>query len=188
MSHHRIFYPSSLTFTTVSGKVLRLASASYPPALALSDLPSTSTSFLGRAISILTSNSAASSSITTKLTSLAIRGPDTLDIAGFTAFFIGSIICLGFSATYHTIQCHSHSVSKQFNKLDYVGIVVMIVGSFLPALHYGFYCHPHFQLAYSLAIVSLGGLAMYVVIAPSYATQHTAFTAPQYSSSSVSQQ
>ena len=93
-----------------------------------------------------------------------------LDVAGFTAFFIGSVVCLGFSSTYHAIQCHSHAVSKRFNKLDYVGIVVMIVGSFLPALHYGFYCHPHFQLGYSLAISSLGALAMYVVLAPSYAT------------------
>lgn len=68
------------------------------------------------------------------------------------------------------MQCHSFKVAKQFNKLDYVGIVVMIVGSFLPALHYGFYCHPHFQLVYSLAITTLGGVAMYTVLAPRYAT------------------
>lgn len=179
LSHHRFFYPSSLTFTTLSGKVLRLASASYPfsptSIPARSDLPSTSTSFLGRALSLITSSAAPASTVTTKLTNLTVRGPDILDIFGFTTFFIGAIVCLGFSATFHTVQCHSERLAKQCNKLDYVGIVVMIVGSFLPALHYGFYCHPHFQLAYSLAITSLGALAMYVVIAPSYATPEYRF-------------
>lgn len=177
LSHHAIFYPSCLTFTTVSGKVLRLASASYPfssptsHAASASWLPSTSSRLLARISSIFLSSSASSASTaSTNLADLSVRAPDTLDIAGFTAFFIGSIICLGFSASYHTIQCHSHALAKQFNKLDYIGIVVMIVGSFLPALHYGFYCHPHYQLAYSLAITSLGALAMYVVLAPSYAT------------------
>ncbi|SPO23243.1 related to Adiponectin receptor 1 [Ustilago trichophora] len=173
LSHHPIFYPSSLTFTTVTGKILRLASASYPSSNHhhLSHSPLTaaaSTSFLGRALSIFSPT--ASSSITSEITDLTVRGPDTLDIFGFTAFFIGAFVCLGCSATYHAIQCHSHAVSKRFNKLDYVGIVVMIVGSFLPALHYGFYCHPHYQLFYSVAISSLGALAMYVVLAPSYAT------------------
>lgn len=177
LSHHWIFYPPSLTFTTVSGKVLRLASASYPFSSSSSSiqsapsLPLPSSRLVSRLTSLFSSTSgAASTSIGTKLTNLTVRGPDALDIAGFTAFFIGSVVCLGFSATYHTIQCHSHTVSKQFNKLDYVGIVVMIVGSFLPALHYGFYCHPHLQLAYSIAIASLGAMAMYVVLAPSYAT------------------
>ncbi|SOV04563.1 related to Adiponectin receptor 1 [Ustilago sp. UG-2017a] len=174
LSHHRIFYPSSLVFTTVTGKVLRLASASYPfSASTHSHLASTATAtgggILNRALSFFFS-STSPSGIASKATDLTIRAPDTLDILGFCAFFVGSIVCLGFSSTYHAIQCHSHSVSKKFNKLDYVGIVIMIVGSFLPALHYGFYCHPHFQLAYSSAIILLGGLAMYVVLVPSYAT------------------
>lgn len=101
---------------------------------------------------------------------LSVRAPDTIDVLVFGVFFFSSLICLGFSATYHTVQCHSLRVSKQFNKLDYVGIVVMIVGSFLPALHYGFHCHPHFQMIYSVAIILMGAVAMYTVLAPQYAT------------------
>lgn len=174
LSHHPVFYPSSLTFTTVSGKVLRLASASYPSDTSHHHPMSpsgTARGLFARALSIFsTTASTVSSTATSKVSDLTVRGPDRLDVAGFTVFFIGSVICLGFSATYHTVQCHSQAVSKRFNKLDYVGIVVMIVGSFLPALHYGFYCHPHYQLLYSLAISSLGALAMYVVLSPSYAT------------------
>jgi len=96
--------------------------------------------------------------------------PDIRDVGGFGAFFLGAVLCLGFSATFHCCTCHSRKISAAFNKLDYVGIVVMIVGSFLPALHYGFYCHPHLQAVYTSMIVGLGGLAMYLVINPVYAT------------------
>lgn len=37
-------------------------------------------------------------------------------------------------------------------------------------LHYGFYCHPHLQLIYSLSILSLGGFATYTVLSHKYAT------------------
>ncbi|PWZ00517.1 HlyIII-domain-containing protein [Testicularia cyperi] len=191
LSHHPIFYPSSLTFTTATGKVLRLASASYPTvpdqdahhhlhqaAHKAAAAPSIVGGFLYRLASLFASSSPSSSSspslalssLASKAPSLAVRPPDMLDVAGFGVFFFASVICLGFSATYHTIQCHSEHVSKQFNKLDYVGIVVMIVGSFLPALHYGFYCHPEYQILYSVGVTLLGAAAMYTVIAPRYAT------------------
>ncbi|PWN52951.1 HlyIII-domain-containing protein [Violaceomyces palustris] len=189
ISHHPIFYPASLLFTTASGKVLKLASASYPPQsppqlppnaspLAFASAPSVInapspllskfSSFFDRPT--LSTLSIPSTALSAELAIPTIRPPDFLDVAGFSTFFIGAIICLGFSATYHTVGCHSRSVAARFNKLDYIGIVVMIVGSFLPALHYGFYCHPHFQLAYSVAILTMGGFAMYVVLNPSYAT------------------
>ncbi|KAN0060360.1 hypothetical protein ACQY0O_007689 [Thecaphora frezii] len=154
LSHHAIFYPSSLTFTTAAGKVLRLSPASY---LATADRGGSTLGEASRAIH----------------STVTVRPPDTLDVLGFGAFFVGAMVCLGFSASYHTVGCHSHYVSRLFNRMDYIGIVVMIVGSFMPALHYGFYCHPHFQLAYSMAIALMGSVAIYVVVAPKYGT-------PQY--------
>lgn len=186
VSLHPFFYPSSLTFTTVSGKVLRLASASYSSRTRSthdevacqqfsSSAPFSIAGLLVQNVASLfssrqTSISSVPSAVSTSTQTLPVRPPDNIDIAAFGVFFFASLVCLGFSATYHTIQCHSFSVSKQFNKLDYVGIVVMIVGSFLPALHYGFYCHPHFQVAYSVAIIVMGAIAMYTVLAPHYAT------------------
>lgn len=184
VSHHPFFYPSSLTFTTVSGKVLRLSSASYssqPRQMGQAAASQRSTSSAPFSIRGLITSSVfsifsrraspfLSLEASTAPQTLSVRPPDAIDIAAFGTFFFASLVCLGFSATYHTIQCHSFRVSKQFNKLDYVGIVIMIVGSFLPALHYGFYCHPHFQLAYSVAISIMGTVAMYTVLAPRYAT------------------
>ncbi|KAH7304834.1 hemolysin-III channel protein-like protein Izh2 [Rhexocercosporidium sp. MPI-PUGE-AT-0058] len=78
------------------------------------------------------------------------------DILAFGCFFLGAALCLGMSGTYHTISNHSPVVAKFGNKLDYVGIVFLITGSFIPSIFYGFYCHPHLRELYWIMICSLG--------------------------------
>ncbi|TVY46576.1 ADIPOR-like receptor [Lachnellula occidentalis] len=78
------------------------------------------------------------------------------DVLAFSFFFAGAALCLGMSGTYHTISNHSPIVAKFGNKLDYVGIVCLITGSFIPAVFYGFYCHPQLQEVYWTMISSLG--------------------------------
>lgn len=75
------------------------------------------------------------------------------DVLVFACFFLGAFLCLGMSATYHTLCNHSPEVAKWGNKLDYTGIVFLIVGSYVPALYYGLFCHP-FLMAVYLATVS----------------------------------
>jgi adiponectin receptor len=58
------------------------------------------------------------------------------------------VVCLGMSATFHTLSNHSDTVAKWGNKLDYTGIVALIVGSYVPALYYGFFCLPNLMTAY----------------------------------------
>jgi adiponectin receptor len=70
------------------------------------------------------------------------------DMIVFGCFFAGAAMCLGMSATYHAISNHSPIVARFGNKLDYVGIVFLITGSFIPSIFYGFYCHPHLQEFY----------------------------------------
>jgi adiponectin receptor len=94
-----------------------------------------------------------------------------VDTIGFAAFLVSASICLGelgqspslelflsentytllgagFSASYHTLMAHSERVAVQWNRLDYVGIVVLISGTFVPLVHYGFYCDPHLRNTY----------------------------------------
>lgn len=66
----------------------------------------------------------------------------------FACFFLGAALCLGMSATYHTLSNHSPRVNAIGNKLDYVGIVFLITGSFIPCVYYGFYCEPGLQKIY----------------------------------------
>jgi adiponectin receptor len=80
----------------------------------------------------------------------------------FSFFFLGAIICLGFSFVFHTLSCHSASVLKIFCKLDYMGISLLIIGSFIPWIYYGFYCRREPKVTY-IAMVSVLGIAAIVV-------------------------
>lgn len=77
------------------------------------------------------------------------------DVLAMSCFFAGAFLCLGMSATYHALSNHSPVVAKWGNKLDYSGIVFLIVGSYVPALYYGFVCSPGL-LAIYLSMVSRG--------------------------------
>ncbi|TCD63067.1 hypothetical protein EIP91_006023 [Steccherinum ochraceum] len=90
------------------------------------------------------------------------------DSTVFAIFLGAAILCLSGSAFYHTTCVHSESVSKRCNTIDYAGIVVLIVGSFFPCVYYGFYCDPHWQTLYLLAITIAGAGAAYIVLNPEY--------------------
>lgn len=77
-----------------------------------------------------------------------VHSVSAADICAFGCFFLGVETCLGMSATYHTISNHSPSVARLANQLDYLGIVALIMGSFVPSVYYGFYCYPTLQQLY----------------------------------------
>lgn len=70
------------------------------------------------------------------------------DVVMFGLFLAGAFLCLGMSATYHAVCNHSPEVAKWGNKLDYTGIVFLIVGSYMPALYYGLFCLPKLMEVY----------------------------------------
>lgn len=70
------------------------------------------------------------------------------DVCVFGCFFLGAVVCLAMSAIFHTILNHSQRVAQLGNQLDYVGIVLLITGSFVPSIYYAFYCEPRLQQAY----------------------------------------
>ena len=70
------------------------------------------------------------------------------DVVALGCFFLGAALCLGMSATYHTISNHSPMVNQIGNQLDYIGIVLLITGSFVPSIYYGFWCEPTLQKIY----------------------------------------
>ena len=86
--------------------------------------------------------------------------PSRSDLTALSIFLLAAMTCLGCSATYHTVVCRSNPVAQKFNRLDYVGIVVLIVGSNVPALHFGFHCHLHLRTIYVTLALAWGVLAM----------------------------
>jgi len=91
-----------------------------------------------------------------------------LDWAFFTVFLFSAVFCLSCSAFYHTFSAHSRKVADQCHVLDYSGIVVLTVGSFYPCIYYGFYCDPHLQITYLIAMTLVGAGAAYIVLNPEY--------------------
>ncbi|XP_008486820.2 adiponectin receptor protein [Diaphorina citri] len=91
----------------------------------------------------------------------------------FAAFFLGAIVCLGLSFAFHTLHCHSEHVGRLFSKLDYCGIALLIMGSFVPWLYYGFYCSFLSKVIYLTSVVILGAASIIVSLTKQ-------FSAPNY--------
>jgi len=96
-----------------------------------------------------------------------------MDKLVFFTFFAAAIICLSCSWLFHTVSCHSPCVSFVFSKLDYCGIAILTMGSFVPWLYYGFYCQFFAKMFYLVAIMLLGTAAIVVSLwdkfsAPAY--------------------
>ena len=62
------------------------------------------------------------------------------------------------------MSCHSESVSNVFSRLDYAGIALLIVGSSITWLYYGFYCEFYQKLTYVIAIAVLGLLTIILTL------------------------
>ncbi|PAV59612.1 hypothetical protein WR25_08201 isoform C [Diploscapter pachys] len=80
----------------------------------------------------------------------------------FSFFFAGAVLCLGLSFAFHTLSCHSINIGRLFCKLDYMGISLLIVGSFIPWIYYGFYCRREPKITYIAMVCVLGAGAIIV--------------------------
>ena len=65
---------------------------------------------------------------------------------------------------FHTVSCHSKYVSAIFSRLDYAGIALLIVGSTIPWLYYGFYCEFYAKLTYITAVSISGVLTLLLLM------------------------
>ena len=57
-------------------------------------------------------------------------------------------ICFGVSAFYHTLMNHSAHFSDLWGRIDYTGIIILILGDFVSGIYVGFYCEPILQNTY----------------------------------------
>ncbi|CAB4255559.1 similar to Saccharomyces cerevisiae YOL002C IZH2 Plasma membrane protein involved in zinc homeostasis and osmotin-induced apoptosis [Maudiozyma barnettii] len=77
-------------------------------------------------------------------------------------FFFGAFTCLTMSSIFHCLKSHSPPVAKFGNKLDYLGIVILISTSMVSILYYGFYDSSYMFYTFS-GITLLFGFACAVV-------------------------
>ncbi|KAI5454357.1 hypothetical protein NCC49_004412 [Naganishia albida] len=105
-------------------------------------------------------------SVVQQVESLAPRPQTLVDTLALSIFLCSAVGCLTLSGYFHLVQCTSKERCDSAHRGDYIGIVILIVGSFWPSLYYGFRDDPVFQVGYIALITSLGIFAAYTVLAP----------------------
>ena len=58
-------------------------------------------------------------------------------------------VCMLCSAGFHMFACHSARASKRWLAVDLTGISIGVIGCYLPAVHYAFYCLSVSKLLFS---------------------------------------
>lgn len=72
----------------------------------------------------------------------------TTDLLVFAFFLLATVTCLGLSTTYHTLMNHSAEVSHFWLRMDYVGIVGLILGDIVSGTYVVFYCQSSIRAFY----------------------------------------
>lgn len=84
----------------------------------------------------------------------------------FIWFLVAAVLCLLLSSIYHIFNCHSAEAYDQLLLCDYIGIFVLIFGSFYSALHYAFYCDDTWKLMYQGTMAVLCGTGILLAVLP----------------------
>ena len=88
----------------------------------------------------------------------------------FLPFYTGAGLCLLISSLYHALSNVSPLIDRVGNQIDYVGILLLITGSFVPSIYFGFLCHRGLQQLYWTMIGSLGLACCVVTVSPRFRT------------------
>jgi adiponectin receptor len=73
-----------------------------------------------------------------------------LDVAAVSLFFLCCTTCFALSAVYHTLSDHSQGVHDCYNKLDHLGILVVLWGAGASSSHFIWSRHPEIEYSYLL--------------------------------------
>lgn len=70
------------------------------------------------------------------------------DYAVIAFFLLSATACFSLSAFYHTFISHSQKVEAQWLKLDFLGIILLIMGSYFANVYVTFWCEEKQQNIY----------------------------------------
>lgn len=88
-----------------------------------------------------------------------------LDRVVFGCNLGAATITMLLSTVYHTMMNHS-SLSNLMLRIDYVGILTLILGSFFSGIYVGFYCEPLLRIIYWTMILTLSAITSTLVLHP----------------------
>lgn len=90
----------------------------------------------------------------------------TSDYVVFAILVSAGAICLGISSAYHTLMSHSREVEARWLRLDFVGIIILILGSFVSGIYVAFWCEWTERKIYWSMISSLAGVSIIIMVSP----------------------
>ncbi|XP_064595115.1 progestin and adipoQ receptor family member 3-like [Liolophura sinensis] len=76
--------------------------------------------------------------------------------------------CMACSAGFHIFCCHSERASQRWLAVDLTGISMGIIGCYLPAVHYAFYCLSIWRDLYLIIIFVLTGATLFIQLNPNF--------------------
>lgn len=85
---------------------------------------------------------------------------DAAEHRALLVFLLSALACLTLSSFYHWWGCGSQRLFELLLRADFVGIALLIWGSYLPGIHYAFYCFEEWQWTYQMVIVAVGVLGI----------------------------
>jgi adiponectin receptor len=68
-----------------------------------------------------------------------------LELIALEVYISCATICLLLSAVFHWLCCCSEEANSTLLKMDFAGIALLITGSYVPGIYYGFHCTPDIQ-------------------------------------------
>lgn len=90
----------------------------------------------------------------------------------FGAFFVGALMCMGFSASFHLFCPHTNPrVYQRMLLLDYMGISTLVTGSFLPPALMMFAKEPTMCAIYTTVILMLASVGFIGPFFPKFLTK-----------------
>ncbi|OTB00617.1 hypothetical protein M426DRAFT_324171 [Hypoxylon sp. CI-4A] len=92
----------------------------------------------------------------------------TGDAGVVAGLMLSAVACLGLSSAYHTLMCHSRQVEALWLRFDFVGIIFLILGSYVSGIYVAFWCEPLERKIYWSMIGSLSAISVVIVLAPTF--------------------
>ncbi|KAK4229193.1 hemolysin-III related-domain-containing protein [Podospora fimiseda] len=90
------------------------------------------------------------------------------DFIAFSVFILTAVLCMSFSATYHTMLNHSQKMENLFLRLDMLGILLFIIGDLVLGMYVVFWCEPLPRNIYWAMVAVLGTLTVFMTMYPKF--------------------
>ncbi|KAI1325974.1 putative hemolysin-III channel protein Izh2 [Xylariaceae sp. FL0255] len=97
-------------------------------------------------------------------------GSHVEDVYVMSIYSFGVAVCFTLSAIFHIMCNHSPSFASLGNKLDYIGILILMWAASIPTIYYGFLCSPALRIVYWILMTGMAICCAIFTLSPPFAS------------------